>query len=287
MLEVCGQPVSGSNLTTQALQQVGIEKLSVEDWPGFEAAHVEYIRGYTAKLVAANAKFVSRSTSMVQSVEPERKSEPEAEAAVVVLRERSGDYHMLSASGACSPAWFISNTAVLNTLEVGDPITWRPEVFVRFASTLFPESDRAASERAFDTLVWSVAQAGLTVVEESVAEQVFGGAIDQAAIDFRKEKANYASLLSEEYPDIEKSFFVNVPVVERPMVSAQLAFQAAMKETQRRVAAEAQRDAALKEKRLLEAEVVPLRKFAKKRQDKSRKAERRKRRNSSRPKGRS
>ena len=287
VLDVCGQPVPGRSRVTEALKQVGIEEVAFEDWPGFRAGDVEDVRGYTGKLVAANAKLFGRSAGVIETGDPERKSEPEAEAAVVVLRERSGGYNMVSAGGVASPAWFISNTAVLNTLEGGDAITWRPEAFVRFASTLFPETDRAASERAFDMLVWSVAQAGLCVVEESVAERVFGRPIDEATVDFERERTNYAELLSEEYADIEQSFLVNVPVIERPIVGAQLAFQAARKETQRREAAEGQRDAALQEKKLLEAELRPLRKFAKKLKEKSQKAARRKRRNRSRKKGRS
>ena len=288
VLQVCGPPVSGRRRTTEALRRVGIEEIPFEDWPGFDPAHTEDVRTYTAALIAANARLLARTgAGMVQSAEPDRKSPPEAEAAAVVRRERLGDYHTLSSPGVPSPAWFISNTTVLNTLANGETITWRPEAFVRFASTLFPESDRAASDRAFDTLIWSVAQAGLIVVEENVAEQVFGRAIDQAAIDFRQEKEHYAALLSEEYPDIEKSFLTNVPVRDRPVVHTQLAFQAAMKETQKREAAEAQRDAALQEKKLLEAELAPLRRFAKKLQKRSQKAKRRKRRDRSRRQGRS
>ena len=288
VLRVCGQPIPGRRRTTEGLRKVGIEEIPFEDWPGFDPAHSEDVRVYTAALVAANARFLARTgAGLVQSVEPEKKSPPEAEAAVVVRRERLGDYYTLSAPGARSPAWFISNTAVLNTLGDGETITWRPEAFVRFASTLFPASDVAASDRAFDTLIWSVAQAGLTVVEQSVAERVFGGAIDQASIDFQQEKDHYAALLSEEYPEIEKSFLCNVPVVDRPVVRTQLAFQAAMKESQRREAAEAQRDAALREKKLLEAELGPLRKYAKKLQKRSQRAKRRKRRNRSRRQGRS
>ena len=284
--DVCGQTVQQSSQTTEALRRVGITEVAIADWPGFETANIEDVRGYTARLVAANAAFVGRSTGVVQSVEAERKSEPEAEAAVIVRRERKGEYHILSAAGVESPAWFISNTAVLNTLEGGDAITWRPEAFVRFASTLFPEADQDACERAFDTLVWSVAQAGLTVVEDSVAERVFGDVIDQATVDFKKEMAHYRLILAEEYSGIEKTFFDNVPAVERPIVGAQLAFQVARKETQRRGAVEAQRDAALKEKKALEAELGPLRKFAKKVQERGRKAKQRKRRNKSRRKGR-
>lgn len=281
LLEVCGRAVPNGSRTTEALKRIGVEEVPVQDWPGFRQVHFENVREYTARLVAANADFVARGAAVPQSVEPERKSEPEAEAAVLVLRERTGDYHMLTAQGDPSPAWFISNTGVLNTLEGGNPLTWRPESFVRFASTLFPETDQHAAERAFDALVWSVAQAGLTVVEEDVAERVFGGAIDQATIDFQKEKETYASVLAEEYPDIEQTFFESVSRSARPMVGAQLAHQAAMKETQRRVAAEAQRDTALKEKKELEAELGPLRRFAKKLRDRGVKATQRKRRRQS------
>lgn len=290
VLEVCGRPVPNVSRTTEGLRRIGIEEVPVHDWPGFEGAHWDDVREYTARLVAANADYVARSvarsTMASQPIEPERKSEPEAEAAVLVLRERKGDYHILSEEAVRSPAWFISNTAVLNTLERGDPITWRPEAFVRFASTLFPETDQDAAERAFETLVWSVAQTGLTVVEHDVAERVFGSAIDQATINFRNEQEAYAKVLAEEYPDIEQTFLANVTPADRPMVGIQLAYQAAMKESQKREVAEAQRDAALREKKALEEEVGPLRRFAKKLRNKRSKAKQRKRRDRSRRKER-
>ena len=68
-----------------------------------------------------------------------KKAKPEAEALIIVLRERSGDFYILSQPEHQSPAWFISHTSMLNALVTSaSRITWQPEAFLRFAATVYP-----------------------------------------------------------------------------------------------------------------------------------------------------
>src|ERR1019366_7542375 len=101
---------------------------------------------------------------------------------VIVSHERNGDYRMASASGKPSPAWFLSSTSSLNRVQTGLRITWPPESFLRFATTVVPASDQETADRAFETLLWTIAESGLTVLDERVALGVFGGIVDQAQL---------------------------------------------------------------------------------------------------------
>ena len=70
---------------------------------------------------------------------------------MIVKRERSGDYYVLSECGKQSPAWFITSTSLLNKVEPGAMITWRPEAFLSFASTLTPTTEVSVS--AFESIL--------------------------------------------------------------------------------------------------------------------------------------
>ena len=183
----------------EALKRASIEVVPFEAWPGFEQACLSHAKEYEAQLVGQNHNLRSLDTaieqgddtvgqgdSVPQVDELQRKAAPEAEALVVILKERSGDYHVLSQPDVSSPAWFISNTSVLNRFGQGGQVTWQPEAFLRFATTLFPTADGDAADCAFEALVWSVAEAGLSVIDDAVAETVFRGVIDQSVIDSRR-----------------------------------------------------------------------------------------------------
>jgi hypothetical protein len=123
-----------------------------------------------------------------------RKAKPEAEALVIIQEERDGNYYILSDEGQSSHAWFISNTSMLNILiNAGQPITWRPEAFLSFTTTLAQPSDSKSTERAFEAILWACAQSGLSLIDDQIIADVFGGAIDQARLSLTEQEELYES----------------------------------------------------------------------------------------------
>ena len=138
---------------------------------------------------------------------------------------------MVSEEGVASPAWFLSETSILNSVYRDRRITWTSEAFVRFASTLGVASDQESADRAFDILLWSLAQAGVSVLDDRVAVEVFGGVIDQARLTVTKERAAYDSVLGEKYGEPIQSVLDRVPRLQLPLVALQLANERAVHET--------------------------------------------------------
>jgi hypothetical protein len=213
------------------------------------------------------------------------KAKPEAEAVVIITHERDGQYHMLSEVGEKSSAWFLSQTAVLNRIHQAAKITWQPEAFLRFASTLAPVADEQAAEKAFGTLMWTIAQSGLTVLDSRVAAAVFGGIIDQAQLTIAEQHSAYDQVLADKYGSTQ-ALMAQVPELDRPLVALQLANERAEKESALRIAAQEATALAKSQAARAESELEALQKFRKKLQQKQNEAAQRKRKNRSRKKGR-
>lgn len=94
----------------------------------------------------------------------------------MIAAERGGKYRMLMRGG--NPAFCMSNTSVLNAFE-RECVTWQPEAYVRFGSTLSGGTSTQAAERAFETLVGSIAQSGFSLIDERTCAGV-SGRVDRA-----------------------------------------------------------------------------------------------------------
>lgn len=184
-----------------ALKKIGIEVIDFKDWPGFletdYAERTEYT-GKIKKIVDDRSQKIP-ADEMDQLTDSYKKAEPEAEALIIVKKERNGNYHLISKCGEKSPAWFISHTSILNIIEPGTRITWQPESFLSFASTLAPLADSKSSDQAFETILWGLAQSGLNVLDEKAVIGVFGGAIDQATLNIKELRKAYEDTLSQKY----------------------------------------------------------------------------------------
>ena len=283
LLEISGLGHMGADTVQSALRRVGIESFAVHDWPGFQSADYADSEGATAKLVEIAERRNNLPRGSDQSV-LEHKAKPEAEAFVIVSREREGKYHMLSQPGKPSSAWFVSQTGVINIIRPGMTITWQPEAFLRFASTLIPASEKDAAERAFSTLLWTIAQSGLTVLDDRLAVRVFGGIIDQAKLLISEQHTVYDEVLAEKYGTPIEKLIDEVPQLDRPLVALQLANERAERESVLRtvavaIAAEEKHRAAL-----AEAELAKLGKLRTKLKVKEQQAAARKRKNRARKK---
>lgn len=246
------------------LLEYGIEVLSFADWPGFKEQDFA-VRDEHANEIARLRSRQGRApagSDEEQLRAPYKKALPEAEALVVVQRERSGNYHMLSNEGVTSPAWFVSDTSILNAINMnigGLRVTWQPEAFLRFAATLSTAEGGRAAERAFDTLLWGLAQTGLSLLDQKAAEKVLGGVIDQATVTIQEMRQMYEATLAEKYGEPLESVLAKLDPIDRPLAALQLANEVSQTESSRRILAEtraeeAKRRAVSAEKALKEVE---------------------------------
>ena len=278
LTEVTGQPSPTVEDVRFAVEALSIEIVSFPDWPGFGTEHYSETEEITTDVVKTYDPAIISSSDADDLY---KKAKPEAEAFVIVREERDGDFYMLSEEGDRSPAWFISSTSTLNKVYAGQRITWQPEAFLRFLATLAPATDQAAADRAFETLVWSLAQSGLNVLDDRVITTVFGGIIDQAKLTVKEQHAAYEHVLSDKYSEPIDSVLDHVPAPQQPLAALQLANERAERESEFRRVAQATAESATKKADTLAAELKEVGQFKQKLQKKRRQAEQRKRRSQS------
>jgi hypothetical protein len=282
LIEISGIGHIGSDTVRAALERVNITSIHLSDWPGFKQEHFAEADEAINKIVDMVEHHATEGGEAAGD-DVRGKAKPEAEAVVIVTHERDGQYHMLSDSGNKSYAWFLSQTALLNKIHQGTKITWQPEAFLKFASTLAPATDELAAEKAFGTLMWVIAQSGLTVLDDRIASSVFGGIIDQALLTISDQHAAYDQVLADKYGSTQ-TLIEEVPPLDRPLVALQLANERAEKESLMRVAAQNAATEAQGRARRAESELENLQRFRKKLQVKQSEAAGRKRKNRSKKK---
>ncbi len=213
----------------KALKSVGIEVVPLDRWPGYSA---EAIKEYVAMREAILNRWKEK---LHQSAKEDNeiyadffeKADPEAEAILIVKKEREGEFYILSAKGIQSSAYFISQTSMLNYIFLEEAITWQPEAFLRFATTLTSASDPEAAKTAFDVLLVSFMQAGLNLMEEETLSKVFGGIIDEASLSLKDISESYKSTIENKYGESPQSVLKRLPASYRPLGAVQLAEEVA------------------------------------------------------------
>ena len=264
-----GGHVGMKDALVRAVSEAGIEIVPFSDWPGFVQEDHAEADVLTETVVAIYHDQRDQQQDFYQ------KARPEAEALFVAKSERDGKYHMVSEEGVASPAWFLSETSILNSVHVGRRITWTSEAFVRFASTLGVASDQESADRAFDMLLWSLAQAGVSVLDDRVAVDVFGGVIDQARLTVTEERAAYDSVLGEKYGEPIQSVLDQVPRLQLPLVALQLANERAVHETALRNEAQNIAGEAVKRAKVAEERLKGVERYRRKQEQKRQKHEKR------------
>ena len=282
LISIGGLGHIGSDTVRSALERVSIGSVRFSDWPGFQQLHFAEADEAINKIVEIADRQAAEGSDATAE-ELRGKAKPEAEAVVIITHERDGQYHMLSEADEKSSAWFLSQTAVLNRVHQGAKITWQPEAFLRFASTLAPVADEQAAEKAFGTLMWTIAQSGLTVLDSRVAATVFGGIIDQAQLTIAEQHSAYDQVLADKYGSTQ-AVMEQAPALDRPLVALQLANERAERESAMRVAAQDSAAQAKSRAARAESELEELQRFRKKLQAKQNEATQRKRKNRSRKK---
>jgi len=256
LYEIFGERhISRESLRT-ALEDLGLEVVLLQEWPGFSDFDYESIEQYTQEIVhrlEQKAQLHAFGTTKIDldgadfSTEALRKAKPEAEALVIVQEERDGNYYILSERGEKSPSWFVSNTSMLNILVEGaQPITWRPEAFLSFTTTLAQPADSKSTERAFEAILWGCAQSGLSLIDDKTITAVFGGAIDQATISLSEQEELYQSTIGDKYGEPAKSVLARVNPSNKLLAAIQLSNEISQVEEERRRRAEEMAQAATK-----------------------------------------
>jgi len=208
----------------QALNKIGVEVIPLSNWPGYNPHDLEESAKISASIVHKWEDILNQ-----QSTDPEtitdfyKKAVPEAEALTIILNERQGRYHMISTPGQPSPAWFVSHTSMLNLLQNGSRITWQPEAFLRFGSTLSPSADTETAARAFDVLLLAFTEAGVSLLDQKTIIAAFGGEIDQAATSLETLSKDYEETLAWKYSEDPQSVLERVPPQYRPLAVLQIA----------------------------------------------------------------
>jgi hypothetical protein len=148
---------------------------------------------------------------------------PEAEAALVVVRERSGEYHVISDIGESSPSWFISATSIINVIDRSNRITWQPEAFLAFVGTLVIGASAAPStDHAFEVVLWSMAQSGLNPLAESTIATAFRQVIDEARLRLEDQRQALESTLGAKYGESPESILARLPPSRQLLATLQI-----------------------------------------------------------------
>jgi hypothetical protein len=231
----------------QALTNIGVEIIPLENWPGYETEDRGESAELTVSIVQSWEKILkSEASADLDSIADfYDKAEPEAEALLIVQKERQGKYHVISALNQPSHAWFVSQTSMLNIVIRGPRITWQPEAFLRFASTLAPNTDAETASRAFDVLLLAFTEAGVSLLDQKTLIATFGGVIDQATISLEPLTKAYQETLAWKYSEDPKAILERIPPQYRPLAALQIANEIGLVQSDRSKYAEAVAAAAL------------------------------------------
>jgi hypothetical protein len=218
--EMTGNHVYKSENVKSVLKTIGIETLPLQNWPGYDVTDTSKVEEYATEIARIWDEHHSRA---VQGTNNERdsyeKAGPEAEALLIVENERAGRYHALSESG--SNSWFISYTSILN-LVVGSKITWQPDAFLSFASTLCNVTSPEAANQAFEVVLMGLAQSGLSVLDDDLIARVFGAPIDQVKLSLAALKDSYTNTIESKYGESLESVISRIRPTEQPLAVVQL-----------------------------------------------------------------
>ena len=249
----------------KALDKIGLEVIDLREWPGFDVSHYYDVEEHTKKIAdiweQAQRKLIAADSE--SPVDPQKKAKPEAEAYNIIKRERAGEYHIISEPGAGSSAWFVSYTSIINALEANRnvTITWQPDAFLSFASTLCDIIEPHLAEQAFERILLGIAQSGLSLLDDDTIARVFGTVIDQSRIKIEEVRREYSHILQIKYGESLESVLARVSPPNIPIVAVQIATQIAQEEAELRRIAERSTRIATERAERSEKELEKLQKY--------------------------
>ena len=236
LFEIFGTRTPNDEDIKDTLQKIGIMTVDLKDWPGFCDENYIECDNYVENIVKVCESTMQTSDKVdsFKKTDPYKKAQPEGEALMIVKRERSGDYYVLSECGKQSPAWFITSTSLLNKVEPGAMITWRPEAFLSFTSTLTPTTEVSESQ-AFESILFAVSLTGKSLLSEEIIENIFGDVIDQVSLEISEQREVYQSTLAQKYGDSPEHVIKSVKPSYRLITAVQIANEMALLESTSRL----------------------------------------------------
>ncbi len=245
------------------VNKLGIEVIDLEVWPGFVKADFTKIEEYAAQIVKRLESYIQAESDNEtdQGFDPYRKAKPEAEVYNIIRKEREGDYNIVLEHGQKHQAWFISYTSMLNLLERNVIVTWQPQAFLSFASTICDLADAESTRQAFERIVLGLAQSGMKLLDDETIARVFGGIIEQAKLNIEELREEYKEMLQNKYGEPVESVLARVPIQYLPIAATQIAAEIAQREAEKRRVAEASSSAKDEIIRQLEDKMRPLEKY--------------------------
>jgi hypothetical protein len=283
LYQVFGNSNPDENSIKKALLHLGIEVVDIKDWPGYTDKDIIEAQTFVEKIVKTLIRLFPATRDFDQISDPREKAIPESEAMLIVKNERNGAYHIMSEPGEHSPSWFISDTSMLNIIERGDRITWKTGSFLKYAASIFPCPDNQVSDKAFEILLFEIAQSGVSLLDEKLVESVFGGIIDQATINLQEQHQLYEQTIGKKYGENPEEVLSRISPLYRPLVSVQLQTEMAKIALIGRQQAEKLREAETIRADKAEKELSRVSKYKKKLDERKRKKIRKKRQKQSLP----
>jgi hypothetical protein len=228
-----------SRAVDEALRSLGVEVVDFQDWPGF--ANMDFVASdeFTEKIkgIMRRSRLVGDSEDVSFEQWLSEKIPPEAEAAVIVLRERAGSYAILSPGP--TPSWFISATSVVNALRETTQVTWQPEAFLAFVGTLVGSGAKMSYDHAFELVVSAISRLGFSPVPEATIEAVFGTVTDQAIIEVTDQHEAMTAILGDKYSEKPEDVLRRLPPSRRMIAAIQLSNELVARQQERLEAASA------------------------------------------------
>jgi hypothetical protein len=262
LFEIFGKRAPKIQDIKDILKSFGIEIINFQDWPGFEQADFADGEQYAGRIAGKILEWVT-ARDFDMSRDPFKKAKPEAEALIIINKERNGKYYILSEPGKESESWFISDTSILNIIDQSK-IIWQPDDFARFIFTIAPIGDQATATNAFELISLSIARSGLSLINDQVISAVFGGVIDQTRINITEQRQLYAEALASKYAESPENLLEQIPSRYRLTAGIQLAEERAQFEAERRIKAEKEKEEAKQEVKSLKKDISKLEKYRKK-----------------------
>jgi hypothetical protein len=223
----------------QTLNRLGIEVVELNVWPGFIENHYGEVQEYSNQIVAKmSSVYLEDSNETDEVLDAYRKAKPEAEAYNIITKERAGVYYINAEKGKKHEAWFLSHTSMLNLLEKNTLITWQPQAFLGYASTLCDSTSADSTKESFERIVLSLAQSGMNLLDNDTIARVFGGVIEQAGLDIQSLRDEYKEILEKKYGESIDSVLARIPPPYFPLAVTQLAAEVAQGEADKRRAVE-------------------------------------------------
>jgi hypothetical protein len=207
------------------LGQLGIEVIDFKIWPGYQVSDEDSKLEFTAKIVE-KIELIGNSRinngSIINEDDITSKAKPEAEALIIIEKERNGEFYINSDIGVQKQAWFISDTAMLNMLGGSSPYTWQTSSFIKFASTLFPDLSVKLENQAFETILLELAQSGVMLLEDKVIEEVFSKEINDSSVSIENQLPLYREISGKKYSERPEAVDKRLRKVYAPTAAVQL-----------------------------------------------------------------